>query len=134
MLIFHREMLRFYWRECHGHGEDDGILQSSKGRFSKIDIVGLSRFGRRGCMAGGPELGQISGSLILKVLFYLSECSEFIYWKLDELSRDYELLMTLERTFLGRSYTAHATLDRGRAHEGVPAAVRRNKSRTLAVD
>lgn len=70
LLIFYREMFRFYRRKCHGYCKDDSVLQSSEGCLSKIDIVGLSRFGRRGRMAGSSELGEISGSLILKALSF----------------------------------------------------------------
>jgi len=90
-------MFCFYRRECHGYSEDDGILHSSKGRFSKIDIIGLSRFRRRGCMASGSELGQVSGLLVLKVLVCLFRSGmEYIYWKLGELP-DCEPLINILR-------------------------------------
>lgn len=87
MSTLYREMFRFYRRKCHGYGEDDSVLQSSEGCLGKIDIVGLSRFGRRGRMAGSPELGEISGSLKFFSKLCLSKHSEFIYYKLGEIFR-----------------------------------------------
>lgn len=153
-------MFRIYRRKCSGHGQNYSFLQSTKRCPCQIDIFRLSwpRRGRR--MESGFELGQVSGSHILKLLFrfranFIPWIREKLYvlivrmackvsdlishtlsgpWLLRFLDRNLELRvkerLTVRTTLLGRGDAAYATLDRRGTSEGLPTFVGSDKSRS----